>query len=98
MDLNKIVLTFFAYLCMCQLQSQDLEPRLLSPAPTGLNIAIASYGYSTGNILLDNSLPIEDLKANLNNMVVAYARSFRIFERLAKFDVIAPYSIAGLFS
>ena len=76
-------------------RSQDLEPRLLSPAPTGMNIAIASYGYSSGNILLDNSLPIEDLKANLNNLVAAYARSFRMFNRLAKFDLIVPYSIAS---
>jgi len=77
--------------------SQDLEPRLLSPGPTGMNIAIASYGYSTGNILLDNSLPIEDLKATLNNVVAAYARSFGLFGRLAKFDVILPYSF-GTFS
>ena len=72
--------------------SQDLEPHTLSSIPTGGNFAIASYGYSTGNILVDNTLPIEDLNASLNNMVFAYARSFKLFNRLAKFDVIAPYS------
>ena len=51
--------------------AQDLEPRFLSAIPTGGNFAIASYGYSTGNILIDNSLPIEDLNANLNNLVIA---------------------------
>ena len=72
--------------------AQDLEPRFLSAIPTGGNFAIASYGYSSGNILLDNSLPIEDLEAKLNSAVFGYARSFKLFNKLAKFDVIAPYS------
>ena len=75
--------------------AQDLEPRSLSAIPTGGNFAIASYGYSSGNILVDNSLPIEDLNASLNNIVFAYARSFKLFNRLAKFDVIAPYSFGS---
>jgi len=75
--------------------AQDLEPRFLSSIPIGGNFAIVSYGYSNGNILLDNSLPIEDLNAKLNNIVVAYARSFKLFGRLTKFDMVIPYSIAG---
>jgi len=74
--------------------AQDLEPRLLSAIPTGGNFAIASYGYSTGNILLDNSIPIEDLKATSNNIVTAYARSFRLFHKLAKFDMVLPFAFA----
>ncbi len=73
-------------------KAQDLEPRALSSIPTGSNIAVASYAYSTGNILLDNTLPIEDLNANLNSIVLAYARSFKLFNKLTKFDVVAPYS------
>jgi len=84
-----ILLTLFLVI---DLKSQDLEPRFLSSVPTGGNFAIASYGYSNGNILLDNTLPIEDLNAKLNSFVLAYARSFKLFNRLAKFDVIAPYS------
>jgi hypothetical protein len=63
--------------------------------PTGGNFAIASYGYSSGNILIDNTLPIEDLNARLNNIVFAYARSFKLFNRLAKFDIVAPYSFGS---
>lgn len=72
--------------------SQDLEPRFLSAIPTGGNFAIASYGYSSGNILLDNTLPIEDLNARLNSVIVGYARSFKLLNKLAKFDVVLPYS------
>lgn len=74
------------------IKAQDLEPRLLSPIPVGGNFAIASYGYSVGNILLDNTLPIEDLSARLNTLVPAYARSFSLFKKLAKLDIITPYA------
>jgi hypothetical protein len=77
-----------------QVHAQDLEPRILSAIPTGGNFAVASYGFSSGNILLDNSLPIEDLNARMNNLAFAYARSTKLFTRLAKFDVIVPFSFA----
>lgn len=60
--------------------------------PIGGNFAIASYIHSGGNVLLDNTLPIEDLEANLNNFAVGYVRSFKLFNKLAKFDVILPYA------
>jgi hypothetical protein len=73
---------------------QDLEPRLMSAVPTGGRFVIASYGHSAGNILLDNSLPLKDLESSMNNVVLAYAGSFKLFKKLAKFDVIAPFSFA----
>ncbi len=75
------------------IHSQDLEPGFLSAMPIGGNFIIGSYSHSGGNILLDNTLPIEDLNANLNNFILGYARSFKLFNKLAKFDVIAPYSL-----
>ena len=90
-----IVFVLIAFFQMQSSYSQDLEPRLLSAIPTGGNFAIASYGYSSGNILVDNTLPIEDLNARLNNFVLAWARSFKLFNRLAKVDVIAPYSLGN---
>jgi len=77
-----------------KVQSQDLEPRILSSLPTGTNVLLMSYGYSRGDILLDQSAPIEDLDAKLNNIVGGYVRSFSLFKKLTKFDVIVPYSFA----
>ncbi len=81
-------------LLVISINAQDLEPRILASLPTGTNIALVSYGHSSGNILLDNSAPIEGLNANLNNTVFAYARSFKLFNKLTKFDVVTPYSFA----
>lgn len=91
----KILLVLVLGFLESALFAQDLEPRSLSAMPTGGNFAIASYGYSSGNIMVDNSLPIEDLNAQLNNFVFAYARSFKLFNKLSKFDVITPYSFGS---
>jgi hypothetical protein len=94
---NKLIFPVSLYLFQAlfiNLYSQDLEPRILSPIPAGGNFAVASYGFSSGNILLDNSLPLEDLNAQMNNMAFAYARSFKFVSRLAKFDVVVPFSFA----
>ncbi|HDO27363.1 MAG TPA: hypothetical protein ENH02_04520, partial [Bacteroidetes bacterium] len=58
-----------AFFSLSDSYSQDLEPHLLSALPVKGNFAVVSYGYSSGNILLDNSLPIEDLKSTLNNII-----------------------------
>jgi outer membrane putative beta-barrel porin/alpha-amylase len=98
MILKKLLRTILPILFLTLISTvtfaQDLEPRLLSAIPTGGNFLVASYSHSSGNILIDNTLPIEDLNANLNNLVVAYARSFKLFNRLAKFDAVIPYSFA----
>ncbi len=95
---NKI--SFFALwlsfsLFYTHVQSQDLEPGFLSAMPIGGNFAVASYVHSSGNILMDNTLHIEDLKADFNNMVIGYAHSFKLFNKLTKFDVIVPYAIGN---
>ncbi len=97
MRLSKINIFILIIISAFKSYSQDLEPRSLSVLPIGGNFAIASYGYSEGNILVDNALPIDNLNAKLNNFVFAYARSFKLFNKLAKFDVIVPYSF-GKFS
>lgn len=76
------------------INAQDLEPRSLSSMPIRGNFVLASYGYSAGNILIDGAIPIEDLNAELNSVIVAYARSFKLFNKLAKFDAVIPYSFA----
>ena len=43
-------------------KAQELEPRAFANAPVGLNFLILGYGYSTGDVSLDTSVPIEDGK------------------------------------
>mgnify|MGYP006396401755 CR=1 FL=1 len=88
-----IVLT--AILLSCVTYAQDLEPRVLSEAPTGMNVVLGSYAYSTGNVLLDSSLPLEDAETKIHSMVFAYARSFKMWGLPTKFDAIIPYAFGN---
>ena len=76
------------------MHSQDLEPGYMSALPIGSNIAIISTGFSQGNILLDKSIPIEGLEAKMLTIGMAYVRGFKLFNRLAKIDVVVPYANA----
>lgn len=91
--MKKIIL-FIAFIICSNLYSQDLEPRFLSSVPIKTNIAALVYGYSTGNILLDNSLPISGLNADMHSAAFVYVRSLKLFNKLAKFDATLPYSTA----
>jgi hypothetical protein len=89
-----LILLFF---CVNSLtfQAQDLEPRFLSSAPLKANFGGLVYGYSQGDILL-NAQQIEGLNAKLNSVAVFYGRSFKIFNKPAKFDVAIPYAFGKL--
>ena len=63
-SVNVLVILFTGLFLVNESKAQDLDPRFLSALPIGGNFAVASYGYSIGNILLDNSLPIKDLQRN----------------------------------
>ena len=91
---NKYTLLFLTIIVgILNMQGQDLEPRLLSAMLIDGNIGMIHYSLSGGNIPVDNALPVEDLKAKLNNFVFAYVRSFKLFNKLTKIDAVIPYSL-----
>jgi hypothetical protein len=74
------------------LRAQDLEPRAYSNSPTGLSFLIAGYTYAEGNVLIDPSLPLENVSNNLHAGVFAYATTLNVLGNSAKFDLIVPYT------
>ena len=73
-------------------RGQELEPRSYSNTPVGLNFLIAGYGYAQGKIAFDPSLPIADGQFHSSTEILAYVRSFDLWGKSAKVDVILPYS------
>ena len=73
--------------------AQELEPRAFTSLPVGMNFAFAGYGYAQGNVLFDPNLPLEDVEAKLNSVVMGYLRSINFFGKSAKIDVVVPYGI-----
>ena len=71
-------------------RAQELEARTYANLPIGLNALALGYAYSSGNTLMDPSLPIEGLDAKNHLIFVAYARTFALLGRAAKAGVFIP--------
>lgn len=72
--------------------AQDLEPRRWTHLPTGINFAGLGVGYSTGDILFDPVLEVEDASLDLYSIGASYIRSFGLLGKSARFDVSIPYA------
>jgi len=72
--------------------AQNMEPRSYVNTPVGVNFAIAAYGYSEGGLVADPSVPLEDAHIEVHSAALAYLRSFGVFGRSSKADVILPYA------
>jgi hypothetical protein len=71
---------------------QELEPRLYSNTPVGVNALALSYGYSSGNVLLVPSLPLDDVDGNLHLVALTYLRAIDLFGKAGKFEATVPYA------
>jgi len=72
--------------------AQEIEPRSYANIPVGMNFVAVGYSYSSGNVFVDPSLPIEDLDARVNIVLARYIRSFNLFSAPAKFKAVLPWS------
>jgi hypothetical protein len=81
-----------ALLAAAAASAQDLEPRAYSNVPVGVDFLVVGYGYTEGAVSTDPALPIEDAKLAQSISLMAWSRSFGLLGRLAKIDLIAPYS------
>jgi hypothetical protein len=76
--------------------AQEIEPRAYSNLPVNANFAGLNYNFTTGNIISDPSAPIKELEVNTNNIVAAYVRTFSVFGRLSRIQLLQPFSfLAG---
>ena len=72
--------------------AQEIEPRTYANTPVGMNFLAVGYSYSSGNVFMDPSLPIEDLDARLNIALARYIRTFNLFGASAKMKAVLPWS------
>ncbi len=73
-------------------QAQELEPRRWSHLPAGINFAALAYAYTDGNIFLDPAILVEDAQAEIHSLGLGYIRTFGLFGKSARVDVVAPFS------
>jgi len=72
--------------------AQELTPRAYWPAPKGTKVVIFGYVFSTGDVLMDPSLPVYGVDSKIHTGVLAYLQTLSLFGRTANFVVELPYS------
>ncbi len=74
--------------------AQQLEPRSYAPVPIGLNFVGIGTSYSTGGVVTDPSLPVENVHAEVYVVPPYCGRTFGLFGRLASATLSTPYGWA----
>ena len=83
----RILATTFVVACgLSDAAAQELEPGAYQNAPVGVQVLFAGYGFSSGNVLFDASLPVEGADATVHSVSVTYLRTMGLFGRSAKID------------
>jgi hypothetical protein len=91
---DRVLPLAFALVCVWCAPSlaQEMEPRAYSPNPVGTTFFLATFARSTGGILTDPSLPVDDVEAEVNSVALGLGRTFGFFGRSATFGVVQPRS------
>jgi hypothetical protein len=76
------------------LQAQDLDPRAYIFLPTKTTTMISGFGYQYGGVVSDPTLPIQNIKADVQALSIGVARSFNLAGMTAQALVALPYSWA----
>jgi hypothetical protein len=74
--------------------AQDLDPRAYARAPINSTVAITGFSFSSGSVLTDPTLPVQNLNANISTPSVGLARVFGLFGKTAQALAALPYSWA----
>jgi len=73
-------------------RAQSIEPRLFSNVPIGMNFVIGGYAHSSGGVLLDPSVPLEDASVGVDATFVGYSRSIAVAKRSAQIQGLFSYA------
>ena len=74
--------------------AQDLEPRAYSASPVNTTFVAAVLGRSSGGVVTDPSLPIDDVHATLGVLSAGMGHTFDLFGRTALFVAAMPFARA----
>lgn len=81
------------FACAAPSVGQELEPGAYSISPVGVNILVATYNFSGGDVTFDPALPVENAEASIHSASLAYVRSVNVFGRSGNVGFVAPYSV-----
>ena len=72
--------------------AQDLEPRAYAASPEGAFFLVAGLGRSTGSVVTDATLPIQDIEAVIHAAPLGLGYTFGMLGKLALVTAAVPVS------
>ena len=84
--------TVIALVLATRVAAQELEPRSYSASPIGTSFFVSSYSYSSGGILFDPTVPIENAHGYVSALAFGYGHVFRIGNIQSLFTAVLPYA------
>ena len=93
------VLTFWFLWCTPS-GAQDIEPGTYTNIPVGANALVVGIGRTTGEVVFDPTLPVEDAEADIYAVSLGYVRGLDVAGRSGRLELLVPYtwgSAEGLF-
>jgi len=79
-------------LWVSQSLAQELTPRLFWPSPKGTKVLVTGYAYTRGDVLFDQSVPIEGADSSFNTGILAYAQTLGLWGRTSNVLIELPYA------
>jgi hypothetical protein len=76
------------------LAAQELEPRAYAASPVGVNFLVVAGGRSSGGVVVDPALPVEDVEATVTSLGVGVGRTLNLFGRTGLVVAVVPYAWA----
>lgn len=93
---NVLVLILLLSVVRTHVKGQELEPRLYAALPKKMNAVAIVYGFSSGNVVVEPSLPISGFKITAHNAGLGYVRTFAIAKKLSRIQLTIPFvSMSG---
>lgn len=72
--------------------AQDIEPRRWTPIPLDMQIIGFGYGNISADIEFDPVMRVENAELTLHAIGASYVTSFKIADKLARFDIKLPWA------
>ena len=91
-----VIIILIAALAPVESQAADVEPRLYSNVPVGMNFISLSYADSSGEVTFDSSVPVEDADGDVDSIMLSYSRGLNIAGKSALLTIAIPYADIGL--
>jgi hypothetical protein len=75
-------------------KAQDLDPRAYARLPVNMSFIVVGFGYTYGNVIIDPSLPLQDLDAKMESPMVGVGHTFNFLGFTSQAFAALPYAWA----